>query len=55
MQFRYDLNNPGVFPDSFMHIDDKAKNFRSILYTGIKCKHIHKDNGSRGHEEVKDD
>jgi len=50
--FRYDLSNPNAFPDAYFHNDALKKGFKCVNFTGIKCVHMHKPNGSRGHEEV---
>jgi hypothetical protein len=37
------------FPDTIMSIDACNAGYRRVLYTGIKCKHSHAENGSRNH------
>jgi hypothetical protein len=50
--FRWSVDDLNAFPDAWICYDygDKA---RISNYTKIKCSHLSKENGSRGHEDLK--
>ena len=47
--FNLNYNNLGMFPDTVMDSEAKSIGFSAMLYTWIKCDHMHTKFGSRQH------
>ena len=40
LEFRWEIDDTKIFPDSFMNYDAREKGFKTANYNKIKCKHL---------------